>query len=211
MLALAFPLLFAALQLVMQRGAVHDAASGMPLYAYDADTIQALASVRKVMVLLVTLDRVKTAGISESDAEIEHLATRARASALLPEVRVMAKGTSAGPKDYISDTGTVATSYFGPSYSIEGTLTFHLERLVYSGQEARLERLRLERVEARTRITQKVIDDIARWSKATAEERDSPEGTDQHADATARRVAAQMALDVWTAGWFSAYLEGKTR
>jgi len=197
MLALAFPLLFAALQLVTPPAIEKKKeTAAIPL----GDIAQRAAHIA-----------VKTAGISESDAEIEHLATRARASALLPEVRVMAKGTSAGPKDYISDTGTVATSYFGPSYSIEGTLTFHLERLVYSGQEARLERLRLERVEARTRITQKVIDDIARWSKATAEERDSPEGTDQHADATARRVAAQMALDVWTAGWFSAYLEGKTR
>jgi len=197
MLALAFPLLFAALQLVTPPAIEKKKeTAAIPL----GDIAQRAARIA-----------LKTAGISESDAEIEHLATRARASALLPEVRVMAKGTSAGPKDYISDTGTVATSYFGPSYSIEGTLTFHLERLVYSGQEARLERLRLERVEARTRITQKVIDDIARWSKATAEERDSPEGTDQHADATARRVAAQMALDVWTAGWFSAYLEGKTR
>ncbi|HEY2370256.1 MAG TPA: hypothetical protein VGH87_27860 [Polyangiaceae bacterium] len=197
LLALAFPLLTIALQIVSPPPpAPKKETTTIPL----GDVAQRAARIA-----------VKTAGLTESDAEIERMATRARASALLPEVRVMAKGISAGPRDYVSDTGTVATSYFGPSYSIEGSLTFHLERLAYSGQEARLERLRLERVEARSRITQRVIDEIARWSKATSEERDSPEGTDQHADATARRVAAQMALDVWTAGWFSEYLEGKAR
>jgi hypothetical protein len=152
---------------------------------------------------------IRTAGLSENDLELERMAARARASALLPELRVRAMDTSAGPRDYISDTGTLATSYFGPSYVIEGSVTFHLDRLVYSGQEARIERLRLERIEARARITQRIIDEVSRWSKATAEERDSPEGTEARSDATAKRVAAQMALDVWTAGWFSQYLAGK--
>ena len=198
LLALAFPLVAIALQVV--------APSSPPPAKKETTTIP-LGDIAQRAAHIA----VKTAGLTESDSEIERMATRARASALLPELRVMAKGVSAGPRDYISDTGTVATSYFGPSYSIEGSLTFHLERLAYSGQEARLERLRLERIEARSRITQRVIDEIARWSKATSEERDSPEGADQHADATARRVAAQMALDVWTGGWFSEYLEGKTR
>jgi hypothetical protein len=152
---------------------------------------------------------LRTAGLTEGDAEVDRMAQRARLSALLPEFRVRAQGTSAGTRDYVSDTGALETSYFGPSGLIEGSLTFHFDRLGYSGQEARLERLRLERIEARSRITQRVIDEIARWSKATAEERDSPEGTETRADATARRVAAQMALDVWTAGWFSSTLEGR--
>ena len=197
LLALAFPLVSIALQI---------ATPSPPVQKKETATIP-LGDIAQRAARIA----VKTSGLTESDIEIERMATRARASALLPEVRVMAKGISAGPRDYISDTGSVATSYYGPSYSVEASMTFHLERLAYSGQEARLERLRLERVEARTRITQKVIDEIARWSKATAEERDSPDGTDQHAEATARRVAAQMALDVWTAGWFSEYLEGKAR
>ena len=198
MLALAFPLIAVALQIVSP--------SAPPAQKKETATIP-LGDIAQRAARIA----VKTAGLPESDTQIETMATRARASALLPEVRVMAKGASAGPRDYISDTGTVATSYYGPSYSVEASLTFHLERLAYSGQEARLERLRLERFEARSRITQRVIDEIARWSKATSEERDSPEGTEQRAEATARRVAAQMALDVWTAGWFSEYLEGKTR
>ena len=152
---------------------------------------------------------IKTAGLTESDSEVDRMAQRARMSALLPELPVRAQGTSAGTREYVTDTGALETSYFGPSGLIEGSLIFHFDKLGYSGQEARLERLRLERIEARARITQRVIDEIARWSKATAEERDTPEGTDARADATARRVSAQMALDVWTAGWFSSTLEGR--
>ncbi len=152
---------------------------------------------------------IRTAGLSENDAELDRMASRARMSALLPELRVSARDTSAGPRDYISESGALTTSYYGPSFLIEGSVTFHLDRLAYSGQEARLERLRLERVEARARITQRVIEEISRWSKATAEERDSPEGTEARSEATARRVAAQMALDVWTAGWFSECLAGR--
>ncbi len=151
---------------------------------------------------------IRNAGLSENDAELDRMASRARMSALLPELRVRAMDTSAGPRDYVSESGALATTDSGPSFVVEGSITFHLDRLAYSGQEARLERLRLERIEARARITQRVIDEVARWSKATAEERDSPEGTEARADATNKRVAAQMALDVWTGGWFSDQLAG---
>jgi len=146
---------------------------------------------------------LETAGLDATDVAIDSLAARARTAALLPDLRFDVKYSSAGMHDYASTTGTVTSSYFGPSYEVEGMLVFHLDRLAYSGQEARLERLRLERVRAREIVTQRVIDEMARWSKATAEERDTADGTETHADAVARRVSAQMALDVWTGGWFS--------
>ncbi len=152
---------------------------------------------------------IRTAGLDPTDARVDALAAHARAAALIPELRFSVKDSSGGMHDYVAASGSVTSSYFGPSYEIDGALVFHLERLAYSGQEARLERLRLERVAAREHVTQRVIDEIARWSKATAEERDTPEGTDSHADAVARRVSAQMALDVYTGGWFSAKLGGK--
>ncbi|HEY1956095.1 MAG TPA: hypothetical protein VGH28_10785 [Polyangiaceae bacterium] len=154
---------------------------------------------------------IRTAGLDATDSAVDGLASRARWSALLPELHVAVKDSSGGMHDYVTTTGAVTSSYFGPSYEVDGTLVFHLERLAYSGQEARLERLRLERIQARERVTQRVIEEIARWSKATAEEHDSPDGTELHADATARRVSAQMALDVWTDGWFSARLAGHVR
>ncbi len=154
---------------------------------------------------------VHVVGLAETDLDIDHMATRARAGALLPEVRLRAFESGAGTKDYISDTGTVATNYYAPSFLIEASLTFHLDRLAYSGQEARLERLRLERIEARSRITQHVIDEISRWARAASDERDTPVTTESHGEAAARRTNAQMALDVWTGGWFSAYLAGREK
>ena len=152
---------------------------------------------------------VRTSGLSANDAEVDALASRARWSALLPEVRLEIKDSSAGMHDYVSSTGSLTSSYFGASYEVDGTLVFHFERLAYSGQESRLERLRLERIRARARVVQRVIDEVARWSKATGDERQTPDGTDAHADAIARRVSAQMALDVWTGGWFSRRLAGR--
>jgi hypothetical protein len=154
---------------------------------------------------------LRTAGISERDAEVDRIATRARVSALMPEVSVRATQTEAGIKDYSSDTGTVSTSEYGPGFSLQASLTFHLDKLVYSGQESRIERLRIERMDARTRISQKIIDEIGKWSRALAEERMDVDSQPGHLDAMVRRTNAQMALDVWTGGWFSAFLDGKAR
>ncbi len=154
-------------------------------------------------------EALRTSGISESDAEVDGLATRARLSSLLPELHVRLIESDAGLKDYTSDTSATTTTY-GPGFSIMGTLSFHLDKIAYSGHEAQLERLRIERIDTRARITQRVIDEVARWSRALAEEHDAPEGSPSYLDAVVRRSNAQMALDVWTAGWFSAFLAGKS-
>jgi len=149
---------------------------------------------------------VTRAGLAE-DGEVDRMQARARASALLPEFRVRGLETAANARDYVSgSSGDVSTTFYPPSALIEGSLVFHFDRLLYSGQEPRLERLRLERFEARSHLTQRVIDELTRWWRACADETDSPVGTDAHVDAGARRAAAAMALDVWTGGWFSASL-----
>ncbi len=146
----------------------------------------------------------------EGDGDVDALVSRARASALLPEVGFHVIESAAGAADYVSTTGTLSTSTYGPGISLMGSVTFHLDKLGYSGQEARLERLRIERREARMRIGQRIIDEIGKWSRAIAEENDQPEGTPAHLDAVVRHQNAQMALDVWTDGWFSAFLAGKS-
>ncbi len=147
---------------------------------------------------------VAHAGIGPGDGEVDRMQSRARASALLPELRIRGLETAANARDYVSGTtGDVSTTFYPPSALIEGSLVFHLDRLVYSGQEPRLERLRLERIEARARLTQRVIDELSRWWRACGDEADTPIGTDARVDAAARRANAAMALDVWTGGWFS--------
>lgn len=186
--ALFLPLVLAALAALTPAPPIRAETPPVPLGALARDAARA---------------SLATAGLAGDDAELDRLSSRARWSALLPDLRVHVRESSAGMHDYVSSAGTVTSSYFGASYQVEGTLVFHLDRLAYSGQEARIEELRLERQKARERLTQRVIDEVARWSKASAEERDTPADTDAHADAVARRTAAEMALDVWTGGWFS--------
>ena len=158
------------------------------------------------------VEALHQAGLAGGDEDVAQLQTRARASALLPDLRVRALATAANARDYVSGTtGDVSTTFYPPSQLVEGSVVFHLDRLVYSGQEPRLERLRLERIEARAHLTQRVIDELSRWSRACADEAESPAGTDSHADAGARRRNAAMALDVWTGGWFSAAVGGSER
>ena len=154
---------------------------------------------------------IKTSGLPANDSEVDGILTRARLAGLMPEISIRGTQTETGIMSYSSDTGTVSTSDYGPGFSIQASLTFHFDKLVYSGQEARVERLRMERMDARARITQRVIDEVGKWTKAMAEERYEPEGSPAHVDATVRRTNAQMALDVWTAGWFSAFLDGRSR
>ena len=152
---------------------------------------------------------IRVSGLSPTDADVDGLASRARLASLLPEISVRGTHTQNGVRDYSADTGTVSQSDYGPGFSIQGVVTFHFDKLAYSGQETRLERLRLERVEARARISQRVIDEVGKWQEALAEERAEPDGTPAHVNAMVRRTNAQMALDVWTGGWFSAFLDGK--
>jgi hypothetical protein len=196
---LMFPLVLAAL------GAVLDIPRPQVVRAEPAEVAVSLGDVAQRAARIA----LRTAGVPGDDADVDALASRARASALLPEVSVRLIESAAGATDYVSDTGTLSTASYGPGLSVMGSMTFHLEKLAYSGQEARLQRLRVERLEMRTRITQRVIDEVGKWARAIAEEHDEPETSPAHLDATIRRANAQMALDVWTGGWFSTFVAGK--
>jgi hypothetical protein len=154
---------------------------------------------------------LRTSGFPQDAGEVDRIAARARWAGLMPELSIHGTQTQGGTTNYSSDTGTVSLSQYGPGTSLQASLTFHLDKLVYSGQEWRVERLRVERLEARAKITQRIIDEVARWSRALAEERDEPDGSQARLDAMIRRTSAQMALDVWTDGWFTAFLEGRAR
>lgn len=154
---------------------------------------------------------IQVSGLAPDEHDVDALASRSRAAALLPELSLRGTFTQNGIRDYSADTGTVSESDYGPGISAQAVVTFHLDKLVYSGQESRFERLRMEQIEARARVTQRVIDEIGRWSRALAEERAEYDGSPGRIDAMVRRTNAQMALDVWTGGWFSAFLDGKAR
>lgn len=136
------------------------------------------------------------------------MVARARASAALPEarfraMRVVLDGSHAGVIP--DDTSTYATA--GADMWLEGRLTWRLDRLLYADDEPTLERVRLERQDARTRVAGKVLDALFQWQRAWFSVHTATPGTREATDATLRLIEAEAGLDVMTGGWFGVWIE----
>jgi hypothetical protein len=143
------------------------------------------------------------------DAKIDAIVARAHLSAVLPETRLRAMRLvdEQGHTDTTPATDAVRYyDYGGASLWLEARLTWRLDRLLYSDDEPTLERVRLERIDARARIATKVIELLFQWQRAILDERDAPPDAREALDSHLRAVEAELALDVLTGGWF-----GKTR
>jgi len=101
---------------------------------------------------------------------------------------------------------TDGTNYYqmvGSHLVLELSLTWRFDRLVYEGVEPVVERLRLERLEARARVASKALDALFSWRRALLEMDDALVGSDQELQAQERAAEARATLDVLTDGWFS--------
>src|SRR3984957_13916784 len=150
---------------------------------------------------------LEASGLGLDDARIDALVSRARASAWLPETRMRAMRLW----DDANHTTTVATTdtanfydAVGANLVLELRLTWRLDRLLYAGDEGTLERVRLERLDARTRLATRTLEVLFTWERATLEARQATPGSAEEASAGLRAAEAQATLDVMTAGWFSA-------
>jgi hypothetical protein len=92
----------------------------------------------------------------------------------------------------------------GANLVLELRLTWRLDRLLYAGDEGTLERVRLERLDARTRLATRTLEVLFTWERATLEARQATSGSPEELGARLRASEAQATLDVLTAGWFSA-------
>ena len=88
---------------------------------------------------------------------------------------------------------------------LEGRLTWRLDRLLFADDEPSLERLRLDREEARGKVAGKVLDALFQWQRARLALDALKPGTREATDATMRLVEAEAGLDVLTGGWFGAW------
>ena len=141
-------------------------------------------------------------GIAD-DSRIDSLASRARSSASLPEVRLRAMRT-------IDESGrltlTEADPYHyteagGATNVLEARLTFRLDRLLFADDEVSLERVRIERSELRSRTAAKVLQMLFEWQRAYSLLQDPTLSSDDHFSAILREVEASAVLDVLTDGW----------
>ena len=141
----------------------------------------------------------------ERHDDLDDLATRARASGLLPELRVrlahvLDEDQKLSPTEYDPERVTASG---GTSLWIEGRATFHLDRLVFADDEVAIERLRADRERTERGLVGDVLQTLEKWQRGTAEAADEtlPEQTRLRAELDA--AAAEAVLDVLTDGWFT--------
>jgi hypothetical protein len=152
----------------------------------------------------------RTAGLGVDDSRIDSMIARARSSAALPEARFRAMRVflldGAQPSIVPIDTSSYATT--SPTLVLEGRLTWRLDRLLFADDEPSLERLRLERGDARSKVAGRVLDALFQWQRAWIAVHTVKPGSRESTDATMRLIEAESGLDVMTGGWFGAWAEG---
>jgi hypothetical protein len=149
---------------------------------------------------------LRTSGLGVDDAVIDSLAARARASAWLPDARARAMRLVNSAARTTTLTTTDGTTYYdavGANLVLELRLTWHLDRLVYAGDEASLERTRLARQEARSRLASRTLDVLFAWQRAVVSVQTALAGSHEELQARLHASEAQATLDVLTGGWFS--------
>jgi hypothetical protein len=147
-----------------------------------------------------------TSGLGEDDARIDALVSRARTSALLPETRLRAMRLWDDAAHATTLATTDDTNYYdaiGANLVLELRLTWRLDRWLYAGDEPTLERVRLERQEARTHVATRALESLFAWQRGTVAAAAAAPGSPERLEARLRADEAEATLDVLTGGWFS--------
>jgi hypothetical protein len=149
---------------------------------------------------------LRASGLADGDAPIEALAARARASAWLPETRMRATTLLDDASHATTLASTDGTNYYqavGSDLVLELSLTWRLDRVAFAGDEVALERVRMLRQRARSRVAARALEVLFAWRRASLEQMDAPKGTREELDAWLRASEEEAKLDVLTDGWFS--------
>jgi len=141
--------------------------------------------------------------LAEREGELDGLATRARWSAVLPEVRVRAarsRDDSLHLQPTLEDPYRYST-IGGDGLLLEAQVTFRLNRLLFADEEVAVERLRLVRERAGEDRAERVTARLVRWHRALSREH-GLEDPAARGRAALERVELEVELDVLTDGWF---------
>jgi hypothetical protein len=150
---------------------------------------------------------MRASGLGEDDHAIDSLIARSKTSAALPEasVRAMQLWSEAdSASTVVTSDATTLRDVLGSHFVIDVRLSWKLDRLVYAGDEAALERIRIERHEARARLATRTLDALFALERARADVADANPGSREALEAHLRAAEARATLDVLTGGWFSA-------
>jgi hypothetical protein len=149
---------------------------------------------------------LRAMGIGD-DNRLDSVASRARSSAALPELRLRAVRT-------LGESGRISLSEDDPSRYVasgaasnvlEARVTFRLDRLLFADEEIVVERARLDRSELRARTAAKVLQLLFEWQRAYAMTQDGSLPAEDRFSAAVREAESSALLDVMTGGWFGSY------
>ena len=150
----------------------------------------------------------RASGLGVDDARIDAIVSRARLSAVLPETRLRVMRVFDQSARVVDTTSTDQQRFYDAAAAnlwLEARLTWRLDRLLYADDEPTLERVRIERHDARARISARVLDALFLWQRASLDAQATAEGTRDHLDAMLRALEAETVLDVLTDGWFASW------
>lgn len=136
--------------------------------------------------------------------ELDRIASRARLSAALPELRVRGQRSD---DESLRLTPSTEDPYRysvagGRDWLLEAQLTFRLGRLVFADEELAVERLRLERERNAARTAAHVLVRLLDWHRALSLARDAALAPEAAQKLVLDAVEAEVELDVLTGGWF---------
>jgi hypothetical protein len=145
-------------------------------------------------------------------AELDDMASRARWSALLPELRLRAtrlvdESTSLSPTSYDADRTTASG---GVSLWLEARTTWSLDRLVFASEEVRIGQIHRQLAEASRQRNADVVEMLFAWQRAVYLMYDPSVEPARCLAAWLEAEQLLAQLDLATAGWFSRWREGKT-
>jgi hypothetical protein len=155
----------------------------------------------------------RAAGSSAMREHISSLATRARSSALLPDLSVrLARSTD----DSLRSSPTLDDPYRylaagGAGLWLEARVAWHFDRLVFDRDEVTVERLRREHSSDLARLAARVLDVLFTWQRASVRVVDPKATSEELEQATLAQAEAETTLDLLTDGWFAARLKAKMK
>lgn len=151
---------------------------------------------------------LRAGGFLRAQRRVASLSSRAKTSALLPEMRLRGARTR---QDELRLTPTTNDPYRytqagNTDLLFEARLTWQLDHLVFSDEEMNAERLRLKWSEARAALVKQVLAALFAWQKALLDAQDATLTVEQQGAARLAALEAETTLDVLTAGWFSRHV-----
>jgi hypothetical protein len=178
--------------------------------AFSSDPMpgQVLAALQISAEQMKTLSNatLRAAGLSGAvDDRLDGLSSRARTSALLPELRLRAvQSNDQALRLSYADTDPYRTQTSGGSaLLLEARATFRLDRVLFADDEVTVERLRGDVREQRQRLLIKLAEAVGVWQRAQAALLDPDASPRERASSLAQAIGASTLIDVLSAGAWS--------